>query len=138
MVENKDPVVEKKDPVVEVSESKSSYILFLFGIITNILLLGGNSLSIFLSVYPGLVHSVTPCVMTVADLCYSKGLISPDMYDQLLQRQNWIDVEKTRNLLSSIRTVLSTRPTALKEFVTVLSQVDYCRQVADKIQQQLQ
>ncbi len=66
---------------------------------------------------------------------YSIGLISPDMYDQLLQRQNWINVEKTRNLLNSIRTVLSTRPTALKEFVTVLSQVDYCKQVADKIQQ---
>ncbi len=88
--------------------------------------------------YPDLVHSVKPCVMTVADLCYSIGLISPDMYEQLLQRQNWIDVEKTRKLLSSICTVLSTRPTALKEFVSVLSQVDYCRQVADKIQQQLQ
>ncbi len=57
---------------------------------------------------------------------------------KFLERQNWIDVEKTRNLLSSIRAVLSTRPTALKEFVTVLSQVDYCRLVADKIQQQLQ
>ncbi len=95
-------------------------------------------MSIFLRVYPDLIHSVMPCVMTVADHCYSEELISPDMYDQLLQRQNWIDVEKTRNLLSSIRTVLSSRPTALKEFVTVLSQVDYCRQVADKIQQQLQ
>ncbi len=113
-------------------------LLFSFGIIINVLLIGGNSLSIFLSVYPDLVVSVKPCVMTVADHCYSIGLISPDMYDQLCQRQNWIDVEKTRNLLSSIRTVLSTRPTALKEFVTVLSQVDYCRQVADKIQQQLQ
>ncbi len=95
-------------------------------------------MSIFLSMYPDLVLSVKLCVMTVADHCYSIGLISPDMYDQLLQRQNWIDVEKTRNLLSSIRTVLSTRPTALKEFVNVLSQVDYCRQVADRIQQQLQ
>ncbi len=74
---------------------------------------------LFLNVYPDLVLSVKHCVMTVADHCYSIGLISPDMYDQLLQRLNWIDVEKTRNLLSSIRTVLSTRPTALKEFVTV-------------------
>ncbi len=95
-------------------------------------------MTIFLNVYPDLVHSVTPCVMTVADHCFSIGLISPDMYDQLLQRQDWIDVDKTRNLLSSIRTVLSTRPTALKEFVTVLSQVDYCRQMADKIKQKLQ
>ncbi len=94
-------------------------------------------MSLFLSVYPDLVLSVKPCVMTVADHCYSKGLISPDMYDQLLQRQNWIDVEKTRNLLSSIRTVLSSRPSALKEFVTILSEVDYCKQVADKIQQRL-
>ncbi len=112
--------------------------MFLFGIIINVLLIGGNSLSIFLNVYPDLVLSVKPCVMTVADHCYSIGLISLDMYDQLCQRQNWIDVEKTRNLLSSIRTVLSTRPTALEEFVTVLSQVDYCRQVADKLKQQLQ
>ncbi len=111
--------------------------MYLASIIENVLLLGGNDLSIFLSVYPDLVRSVTPCVMTVADHCYSIGLISPDMYDQLLQRQNWIDVEKTRNLLSSIRTVLSSRPTALKEFITVLSQVDYCRQVADQIQQRL-
>ncbi len=88
--------------------------------------------------YPDLVLTVKYCVMTVADHCLSIGLISPDMYDQLLQRQNWMDEEKTRNLLSSIRTVLSTRPTALKEFVTVLSQVDYCRQVADKIKQKLQ
>ncbi len=94
-------------------------------------------MSIFLSVYLDLVLSVTPCVMTVADHCYSKGLISPDMYDQLLQRQNWIDVEKTRNLLSSVRSVLSSRPSALKEFVTILSEVDYCKQVADKIQQRL-
>ncbi len=129
---------EKKDPAVEISESESSCYLYLASIIENVLLLGSNNLSIFLSVYPDLVHSVTPCVMTVADHCYSKGLISPDMYDQLLQRHNWIDVEKTRNLLSSIRTVLPSRPTALKEFVTLLSQVDYCRQVAHKIQQQLQ
>ncbi len=95
-------------------------------------------MSIFQNVHPNLVSSVTPCVMTVADICYSNGLIPPDMYDQLLQRQNWIDVEKTRYLLSSIRTVLSTRPTALKEFVTVLYQVHYCRQVAHKIQKQLQ
>ncbi len=102
-------------------------------IIENVLLLGGNDLSIFLSVYLDLVLSVKPCVMTVADHCYSIGLISPDMYEQLLQREAWINVEKTRNLLNNIRTV----PTALKEFVTVLSQVDYCRQVADKIQQRL-
>ncbi len=94
-------------------------------------------MSIFLSVYPDLVLSVKPCVMTVADHCYSKGLISPDMYDQLLQRQTWIDVEKTRNLLSSVRSVLSSRPSALKEFVTILSEVDYCKLVADKIQQRL-
>ncbi len=102
------------------------------------LLLGGNNLSIFLSVYRDLVHSVTPCVMTVADHCYSKGLISPDMYEQLLQRKTWINVEKTRNLLNNIRTVLSCRPSALKEFVTILFQTGECNDVADKIQQQLQ
>ncbi len=107
--------------------------MYLSSIIENVLLLGGNDLSIFLSVYLDLVLSVKPCVMTVADHCYSIGLISPDMYEQLLQREAWINVEKTRNLLNNIRTV----PTALKEFVTVLSQVDYCRQVADKIQQRL-
>ena len=112
--------------------------MYLASIIENVLLLGSNNLSVFLRVYPDLVHSVTPCVMTVADHCYSIGLISPDVYEQLLQRETWINVEKTRNLLNNIRTVLSSRPTALKELVTVLSQVDYCRQVADKIQQQLQ
>ncbi len=111
--------------------------MYLASIIENVLLLGGNDLSIFLSVYPDLVRSVKPCVMTVADHCYSIGLISHDMYEQLLERETWINVEKTRNLLNNIRTVLSSRPTALKEFVTVLSQVDYCRQVADKIQQRL-
>ncbi len=95
-------------------------------------------MSIFLSVYRDLVHSVTPCVMTVADHCYSKGLISPDMYEQLLQRKTWINVEKTRNLLNNIRTVLSCRPSALKEFVTILFQTGECNDVADKIQQQLQ
>ena len=35
-----------------------------------------NYLSVFLSVYPDLVNSVKPCVMIVADHCYSIGLLS--------------------------------------------------------------
>ncbi len=95
-------------------------------------------MSIILNVLPELVDIVEPCVMTVADHCCSIGLISPEMYDQLLKRQNWIDVEKTRYLLSSIRSVLSSGPKALEEFVTILSKVDYCKEIADKMQQQLQ
>ncbi len=87
--------------------------------------------------YPDLVHSVMPCVMTVADHCYSIGLLSPNMYDQLLHRHNLTDKDKARIVLNSIRTVLSTRPTALKEFVSVLFQVGECTQMADKIQHQL-
>ncbi len=106
--------------------------------IENVLLLGGNNLSVFLSVYPDLVFSVTPCVMTVADHCYSKRLVSQYTYDQLIQRVDWIDTDKARILLSSIRKVLLSTPGVLTEFVTVLSQVDDCKQVADKIKQQLQ
>ncbi len=94
-------------------------------------------MSIFRSVYSNLVRSVEPSVMTVADDCYSEHLISPDMYDQLIQCPNWTNAMKTRNLLNNISKVLS-RPSALKDFVTILSQVDDCRQIADEIQQQLQ
>ncbi len=122
--------------MVEVSKSKSS-LLFLFGLIINVLLIGGNNLSIFLSVYPDLVHSVKPCVMTVADHCYSIGLISQYTYDQL-RELNLINEDRARTLLDNIRRVFSSRPSALKEFVTVLFQTGECNHLADKIQRQLQ
>ncbi len=98
-------------------------------------LLGGNNLSVFLSVYPDLVLSVKPCVMTVADHCYSIGLITEDTYDQLVQR-DLTDKHKARILLGNVRTVLSS-PSALKEFVNVIFRTGECNDVADKIQQQL-
>ncbi len=95
-------------------------------------------MSVFLSVYPDLVLSVKPCVMTVADHCYSKGFLSQYIYDQLIQRVDWIDTDKARILLSNIRTVLLSTPDVLTEFTTILSKVDDCKLVADKIQLQLQ
>ncbi len=112
--------------------------MFLFGFIINVLLIGGNNLSIFLSVYPDLVHSVKPCVMTVADHCYSVGLISQYTYDQFRERKDLIDEDRARTLLDNIRRVFSSRPSALKEFVTVLFQTGECNHLADKIQRQLQ
>ncbi len=100
-------------------------------------LLGGNNLSVFLSVYPDLVLSVTLCVMTVADHCYGIELVTEDAYDQLVQRGDLIDQHKARILLGNVRTVLSSRPSALKEFVNVLFQTRECKHVADKIQQLL-
>ncbi len=94
-------------------------------------------MSIFLRVYPDLVRSVTPCVMTVADHCYSIGLISRYTNRQLCQRRDLIDEDKTRILLDYIREVFSSEHTALKDFVTVLYETE-CNDVADKIQQQLQ
>ncbi len=93
-------------------------------------------MSVFLSVYPNLVLSVTPCVMTVADHCCSIGLITEDTYDQLVQR-DLTDKHKARILLGNVRTVLSSRPSALKEFVNVLFETGECKHVADKIQQLL-
>ncbi len=87
--------------------------------------------------YPDLVLSVTPCVMTVADHCYSIGLVTEDTYDQLVQRVDLTDKHKARILFGNVRTVLSSRPSALKEFVNVLFRTGECNDVADKIQQQL-
>ncbi len=112
--------------------------MLVFSIVESVLLLGGNYLSIFLSVYPDLVHSVKPCVMTVADHCYSIGLISQYAYDQLRVHKDLLDEDRARTLLDSIRRVFSSRPSAFKEFVTVLFQTGECNYVADKIQQQLQ
>ncbi len=95
-------------------------------------------MSIFLSVYPDLVHSVMPCVMTVADYCYSIGLMSQNIYDQLRERKDLTDEDRARTLLDNVRRVFSSRPSALKEFVTVLFQTGECNYVADKMQQQLQ
>ncbi len=106
-------------------------------IIENVLL-GDDNLSIFLSVYPDLVHSVKYCVMTVADHCYINGLISQYIYDQLRERKDLIDEDRARILLDNIRRVFSSRPSALQEFVTVLYQTGECNHLADKIQQQLQ
>ncbi len=94
-------------------------------------------MSIFLSVYPDLVLSVTPCVRTVADHCYGIGLISQYTYDQLIQRVDWIDTDKARVLLSCIRTVLLSTPGVLTEFVTILSRVVGCKLVPDKLQRLL-
>ncbi len=95
-------------------------------------------MSIFRSVYPDLVNSVKPCVMTVADHCYSIGLISQNTYDQLRDRKDLIDENKARTLLDNIRRVFSSRPSALKEFVTILFQTGECNHLAEKIQRQLQ
>ena len=76
--------------------------------------------------------------MTVADHCYSIGLISQYTYDQLRERKDLIDEDRARTLLDNIRRVFSSRPSALKEFVTVLFQTGECNHVADKLQQQLQ
>ncbi len=94
-------------------------------------------MSIFLSVYPDLVRSVTPCVMAVADHCYSIGLISRYTNRQLCQRRDLIEEDKARVLLDNIREVFSSEHAALKEFVTVLYETGACNYVADKIQQQL-
>ncbi len=103
-----------------------------------LLLIGDNNLRIFLSVYPDLVHSVKHCVMTVADHCYSIGLVSQNTYDQVREHKYLIDEDRARTLLDNIRSVFSSRPSALKEFVTVLFQTGECNYLADKIQQQLQ
>ncbi len=76
--------------------------------------------------------------MTVADYCYSNELISQDTYDQLRERKDLTDKDRARTLLDNVREVFSSRPSALKEFVTVLFQTGECNYVADKIQQQLQ
>ncbi len=95
-------------------------------------------MSIFLSVYPDLVHSVKHCVMTVADHCYSIGLISQNTYDQIRDRKYLIDEDRARILLDNIRSVFPSRSSALKEFVTVLFQTGECNHLADKLQRQLQ
>ena len=91
-----------------------------------------------MSVYPDLVLSVKPCVLTVADHCVSRRLISEDVYDQIIKRGDWIDTDKARCLLSNVRTLLSATPQALEEFVSVLFEIEDCKSVAEKIQQQLQ
>ncbi len=100
--------------------------------------LGKNYLTLFQKVYPDLVHSVTPCVMTVADYCYSNEVISRNTYDQLRQRKDLTDEDRARTLLDNVRRVISSRHSALKEFVTVLFQTGECNYVADKMQQELQ
>ncbi len=132
-------VAEKKTSGQETSTSKSSiYFYFALLIVTNLLLLlGENYLTIFLRVYPDLVLSVKHCVMTVADHCYSIGLITEDTHDELVSSV-LNDKHKARILLGNVRTFLSSRPSALKEFVTILFQTGECNDVADKIQQQLQ
>ncbi len=100
--------------------------------------LGKNCLTLFQKVYPDLVHSVTPCVMTVADYCCSNELVSQDTYDELRERKDLTDKDRARTLLDNVREVFSSRPSALKEFVTVLFRTGECNYVADKIQQQLQ
>ncbi len=87
--------------------------------------------------YPELINSVKLCVMSIADLCFGVGLISQYTYDQLIERVDWINTDKARILLSSIRTALSTKLTALKEFVSVLFESGECNDVAKKIQHQL-
>ena len=101
-------------------------------------LLGGNYLSVFMSMYSDLMYSVKPCVETVADRCYSRKLIVEDIYEQIIKRRDWIDTDQTRCLLESIRSLLSVTPQALEDLVTVLLEVENCKFVAEKIQQKLE
>ncbi len=94
-------------------------------------------MSIFLRLYPDLVHSVKHCVLTVAVHCYSIGLITKYTYEQIIQRVGLTDQHKAIILLDNVHTVLSSKPSALKEFNTVLFQTGDCKPVANKIQQLL-
>ncbi len=92
-------------------------------------------MSVFMRLYPELICSVKPCVLTVADDCVGRGLISQDAYELIVERTDWIKKDKARCLLDNIRTTITFRPLALENFASVLLEVEDCKVVAKKLQQ---
>ncbi len=92
-------------------------------------------MSVFMRLYPELICSVKPSVLTIADDCVGRGLISQDAYDQIVKRTDWIDTDQARCLLDNIRTTITFRPLALEDFASVLLKVEDCKIVARKLRQ---
>ncbi len=83
------------------------------------------------------INSIEPCVLTIAKVCYGRKLISLDMYDDIIQRQDWTKKDKARELLKNINSVISVTSHALKDFVSVLLISGDCDTVALRMQQKL-
>ncbi len=92
-------------------------------------------MSVFMRLYSELICTVKPCVLTVADDCVGRGLISQDAYELIVKRTDWIDTDQARCLLDNIRTTITFRPLALEDFASVLLEVEDCRVVARKLRQ---
>ena len=88
----------------------------------------------FMSVYADLIVAVKPCVQSVADLCLSVGLLSEEVYDTIIQRNDLIDSHKARILLSNIRDAISQKPECLRRFITVLHNVGSCEGLVHRLE----
>ncbi len=84
-----------------------------------------------------LINSIEPCVLTIADDCYTRKLISRDTYDEIIERQDWTKKDKARGLLKNINSVISVISHALQDFVSVLLDSGDCDTVAQRMQQRL-
>ena len=64
-----------------------------------------------------------PSINTVADHCLSTGLISKDTYNTIIRRNDLVDSDKSRILLSDIQDVISRRAESLQDFIAVLNKI---------------
>ena len=68
---------------------------------------------------PKLVQTVGECVKSIADQCFSKGLITESKHDEVLHTEK-VEKEKARILILAVKTAVQTNPECYKLFIHAL------------------
>ena len=81
-----------------------------------------TKLQVFTKEFSHLVTSVSFSLNTVADACFSEGLISGETYDAMSLDK--VDSDKARRLLRNVYISIEMNPSAFDKFITILINVN--------------
>ena len=90
--------------------------------------IGEKNILMFRKLFPKLVSCIKPCINSVADHCWSEGLVSEETHTSILEL-NMTSVNKTRRLLMNIKQTISQEPNAMDKLRFILTEVGGCDSV---------
>ena len=90
----------------------------------------------FLTMVPKLVKALQFCILSVADGCVSKRLVSKATYQSLLE-PNLTKDNKTRMLVVNVEHTIAQQEGAWNEFLAVLKSVGGCDNLVKEMSQVL-
>ena len=93
---------------------------------------GENNLRLFRELFPNLVSCLQPSIKSVADLCFSKNLVSEETFTSILEL-NMTSADKTRRLLMNIKQTISHDSNAIDKLCCILTEVGGCDSVVKEL-----